>query len=430
MSFVWSVTCLHAYSQSSLPVQQRLNNGTTPLEIYLSNNQLIDSLYNKTYQGGLIFHFDPATSLCLIALPYDLTASKGITWFNGSNILVGAMDTLTGFGAANTQKIVKAQGAGFYAAYMCDTLKANGYSDWYLPDLYEMKALNRRLPYALNTQNGNYWTSSESSLTKAWTFWPPDNNGYAHNKFSWGMIRPIRTATMQPNTCDGNIVFSKSLGYGLLYDIDSNLYRTVTIGNQTWMAENLRTTRYANGDPISQVQHIAIWQSAVVGAWCYADFDSKYNCPFGKLYNWNAVIDNRGLCPTGWHVPNVAEFTTLNNTLAIGNGRTSDALKGTGIWVAPDSSAAYNYSGLTALPAGIMPGINYISYRHWMVNVGSNWWTSTAMNDTLSRGYCMNFYRNNSYNYQQIYMHQQSKRSGLSIRCIKNTTGSGIRQEE
>ena len=85
-------------------------------------------------------------------------------------------------------------------------------------------------------------------------------------------------------------------------------YPTVVLGNgQEWMAENLRTTTYANGDPIPNVTDPNQWGALTTGAWAHYNNDSQYENPYGKLYNWYAVDDSRNVCPTGWHVPSDAE---------------------------------------------------------------------------------------------------------------------------
>jgi hypothetical protein len=100
-----------------------------------------------------------------------------------------------------------------------------------------------------------------------------------------------------------------ALTYGSVTDIDGNTYATIQIGTQVWMAENLRTTRYRNGDPIPNVTDKWKWGGLSRGAWCHYENDPKYEVPYGKLYNWHTVSDARKMCPTGWHVPYEAEWT-------------------------------------------------------------------------------------------------------------------------
>jgi uncharacterized protein (TIGR02145 family) len=101
-------------------------------------------------------------------------------------------------------------------------------------------------------------------------------------------------------------------------DIDGNVYKTVTIGNQVWLTENLNTTHYRNGDPILEVKTAAEWEDCYrkeKGAWCYYNNDPSNGKKYGKLYNWYAVNDSRGLAPVGMHVPSKKEWQTLISTL-------------------------------------------------------------------------------------------------------------------
>jgi hypothetical protein len=99
------------------------------------------------------------------------------------------------------------------------------------------------------------------------------------------------------------IIFNPNLTYGSLIDIDGNEYKTISIGTQTWMAENLKTTKYRNGDPIPNVTDDTEWGKLSTGAYCDYDNIPDNSAIYGKLYNWYAVDDSRNIAPTGWHVP-------------------------------------------------------------------------------------------------------------------------------
>ena len=103
--------------------------------------------------------------------------------------------------------------------------------------------------------------------------------------------------------------FKSGINYGMLTDIDGNIYKTVQIGNQIWMAENLRVSRYRNGDLIPNVTDNEKWGEFETGAWCNYDNNPNLNSEYGKLYNWYAVADSRNIAPAGWHVPTDAEWT-------------------------------------------------------------------------------------------------------------------------
>lgn len=106
-------------------------------------------------------------------------------------------------------------------------------------------------------------------------------------------------------------LFNSSTVYGVVTDIDGNSYRTVTIANMTWMAENLRATHYSNGDEIINAVSDSAWNNTYAGAWCSLVNDVNYDCPYGKLYNRYAAQDARNVCPAGWHVSTNNDWDNL-----------------------------------------------------------------------------------------------------------------------
>lgn len=158
-------------------------------------------------------------------------------------------------------------------------------------------------------------------------------------------------------------------------DIDGNVYKTVTIGLQVWLAEDLRTTRYRNGDPIGTTnpatQSIRE-ETAPKYQWAYAGDESNV-ATYGRLYTWFAVTDSRNLAPEGWHVPTDAEWTILVKFLG-GNKAAQGKLKeaGTNHWKSPNADAT-NASGFTALPGG-----NRWDYGRFLgLGEFTHWWTAT-----------------------------------------------------
>ena len=137
-------------------------------------------------------------------------------------------------------------------------------------------------------------------------------------------------------------------------DIDGNSYKTVKIGSQIWMSENLKTSRFRNGDSIPIVTDDIAWKNLITGGRCWYNNDSTaYEIPYGNLYNWFAVADNRNICPTSWHVPSDAEWTILIEYLGLVS-EVGGKLKsiGTTYWDSPNYGAT-NESGFSALPAGL-----------------------------------------------------------------------------
>lgn len=133
-------------------------------------------------------------------------------------------------------------------------------------------------------------------------------------------------------------------------DIDGNIYKVTEINSRCWLANNLKTSRYSNGDVIPNVTDDDEWITLESGAWAYYDNDSSFEIPYGKLYNWYAVVDDRGLCPEGWRVPTDEEWTNLK--LYLGD-QAGGKLKitGTDYWNYPNQGAS-NETGFSALPTG------------------------------------------------------------------------------
>jgi uncharacterized protein (TIGR02145 family) len=191
-------------------------------------------------------------------------------------------------------------------------------------------------------------------------------------------------------------------------DIDGNIYNTVKIGTQVWMVENLKVTKYRNGDPITKLNENAQWTTVKTGAYCSYDNAST---PYGLLYNGYTVSDIRGIAPDGWHVPSDAEWTILIDFLG-GNDVAGNKLKekGTANWSAPNTGAT-NESGFTALPGGYRHfdnGAFYFIYRT------GYWWSTSISSAGYLGGIHMYDYTSN------LVTTLERRNSGYSIRCIKD----------
>ena len=170
---------------------------------------------------------------------------------------------------------------------------------------------------------------------------------------------------------------------------------SVTIGNQVWMKANLDVDHYRNGDTIPEIKGAKEWANLKIGAWCYYDNDPENGKKYGKLYNWYAVNDHRGLAPEGWHIPSNAQFEALK---AVGQG----TRVGTGT----------NTSGFSGLLAGNRYSNN--GYFHGLEGFAS-FWSSIEYNATSAYG--MGLSDNDSTIYMLINV---SKEEGFSIRCLKD----------
>ncbi|MFN5307470.1 MAG: FISUMP domain-containing protein, partial [Bacteroidota bacterium] len=201
---------------------------------------------------------------------------------------------------------------------------------------------------------GYYWSRNVFGIfSKNLDF--DSNNSYISNsgRRAGGLsVRCIKDEGL-PHTCGAGSVHNPTLNYGSMTDQDGNVYNTIVIGTQEWMAENLKASHYRNGDAIPVVADSATWVNTLNGATCFYDNDSAANnCPYGKLYNWYAASDVRNLCPAGWHVPTDAEWTTLTTFLG-GENVAGGKMKSTGTqyWLSPNA-AADNSSGFSGLPGG------------------------------------------------------------------------------
>ena len=197
-------------------------------------------------------------------------------------------------------------------------------------------------------------------------------------------------------------------------DIDGNSYKTVKIGNQTWMGENLKTSKYNDGTTIPNITDNTQWDNNTTGAWAYYNNDPVNNAKYGKLYNWYAVSPttngNKNVCPTGWHVPTDAEWTVLTDYLGgetVAGGKMKEV--GTTSWFSPNTGAT-NTSLFSALPVGQRFGNGSYNY----VGVGGYWWSSTE--NWTSSAWDRIVY----YNYGNAYRGHWVKNDGLSVRCLRD----------
>jgi uncharacterized protein (TIGR02145 family) len=207
-------------------------------------------------------------------------------------------------------------------------------------------------------------------------------------------------------------VFNPNKSYGKMSDIDGNKYKTIKIGEQTWMAENLRVTRYQNGDTIPNILDNEEWAALTSGAYCNYDNTNNLDtiATFGRLYNFYAVADNRQLAPKGWRVPQIHDWDELIEYLG-GDTIASKHLKEVGDlhWRTP--TASDNSSGFTAIPNGR----RYLAEDYSGIGSYNVLWTSSEFN-TTSAGF-LYLYRfssnvNKGVNYKQ---------NGYSVRLIKET---------
>lgn len=206
-------------------------------------------------------------------------------------------------------------------------------------------------------------------------------------------------------------VFNPNKKYGKVIDADGNVYKTIQIGNQIWMAENLRVTHYRNGDPIPNIKDSTAWANQTEGAFCSYNNTENIDtiATFGYLYNWYTTQDPRGLAPKGWRVADANDWNILIEYLG-GDTIASKHLKETGTlhWDGPNN--ADNSSGFTALPSGR----RYKTQFYSGFELYSVFWTSSLYSEVYAP-----FLYLTTWNDNLVYKGFNFKINGYAIRCIK-----------
>jgi uncharacterized protein (TIGR02145 family) len=212
------------------------------------------------------------------------------------------------------------------------------------------------------------------------------------------------------------IFYNPSITYGNMTDQEGNTYKTVTIGTQTWMADNLRVTHYRNGDPITYISGGSEWLGNTEGAYCRYGNNSKNSKTYGKLYNWYAVDDSRNLCPTGWHVSTNSEWSIMIDYMG-GESVAGDKLKETGKahWDYDPDNDATNESGFSALPGGHLFG-----WQFQFVGAYGYWWTSTVATVYPESDSSFAWTVGMGYGNKEVFRLSSEKITGKSVRCVKD----------
>jgi uncharacterized protein (TIGR02145 family) len=206
-------------------------------------------------------------------------------------------------------------------------------------------------------------------------------------------------------------------GYGPnITDIDGNTYKTIYIGSQQWMGENLKTTRYSDGTEIPNITDNTEWIYIRKGAYCIYDNDSKNNNIYGKLYNWyvtnTTANGNKNVCPTGWHVPSDGDWTILTDYLggdSISGGKMKEVANN--LW-GNQNTQSTNSSLFTALPSGF----RFANSNNFMLLGRNCFWWSSSLTDQPDFSWVRRIYssENKLERYKDVIYY------GFSIRCLKD----------
>ncbi len=193
---------------------------------------------------------------------------------------------------------------------------------------------------------------------------------------------------------------------GTITDIDGNIYKTVKIGTQIWMAENLKVTHYRNGEPIPNIVDLEEWCKLNTGGYCNYRNNEKSALTKGRLYNWYAVVDKRNISPYGWHIPTFDEWIILENYLG-GWQESNEKIKASGILKNIQERMNSGFNGLPYQQRNGNGKFNYIG------TIGY-WWSSTDYSMMYAWGRILD-YSDSSVNH-----YREKKICGLSVRCLKN----------
>jgi uncharacterized protein (TIGR02145 family) len=219
--------------------------------------------------------------------------------------------------------------------------------------------------------------------------------------------------------------YSQTPGNGVT-DIDGNIYNSVIIGAQEWQKENLNVSKYTDGTIIPQVTDQTAWWNLTTGAWCYYNNTTANGSTYGKLYNWYAVAGiydgaslinptlRKQLAPTGWHVASDTEWTSLSNFLggiSIAGGKMKEI--GTTYWISPNTGAT-NESNFRGLGAGAGPPFTNSNGQD-NLRQATYFWSSTESSSGTS------WIRILLYSNSNLVVTDWNKKSGFSVRCLKNS---------
>ncbi|MDB5147696.1 MAG: hypothetical protein JWQ57_1716 [Mucilaginibacter sp.] len=342
--------------------------------------------------------------------------STGLFTYKSSNTAVATVigNYLT-IKAIGSTVITAMQGAT--ATYSADSVKATFTvtGGAIAPTLYSFVLPDKRVgdaPFTLTAPGSNStgaftYTSSNTAVATI--------SGSTVTIKAKGQITITATQAAKGNYTSGSIIAVLTVEdkavTGTVNDVDGNVYKTITIGTQTWMIENLKVTHYNDGSAIRLVSDDGSWKQDITGAYCYYNNDASLNAVYGKLYNWYAVTDTRKLAPKGFHIPTDAEWTTLYNYIG---GDRQDGKKiqeqGTTHWSA--NTGATNSTLFTALPGG---GRIFDSFQGAFASLTEDayFWSTTA--NGTSNAWYMDLYVKGYFE-----RHDSPKYYGYSVRCIKD----------
>lgn len=204
-------------------------------------------------------------------------------------------------------------------------------------------------------------------------------------------------------SCSDDPTSSEEIKTGTVTDIDGNVYQTIRIGNQWWMAENLKVVHYLNGEAIANVTEDTTWANLSSGAWCSYDNDAGNVSTYGLFYNWYAVDDSSNIAPAGWHVPSYEEIQTLETFVGYQETKLIDE----------NAKSGYTFTNETGFSA-LFAGNRYNGSRSFSdLSYNTYFWSSTEIG-SYAKSVRLN-YGSSGVNFYDDY-----KNNGFSVRCLKD----------
>ncbi len=395
---------------------------TTPTNLPTLTTSSVSSITSSTASCGGNISSEGASPV----------ASRGVCWNTSSNPTISNQKTINGSGPGSFTSSITGLSPGttyFVRAYATNSAgteygnQQTFTSDSDKPTLTTSSVSSITANTA--TCGGNISSDGGSFVTARGVCWstssnPTISNSRTTNGSGTGSFTSSITGLSSSTTyyIRAYATNSKGTEYGAeksfttkISDIDGNVYDVVTIGSQIWMKENLKTTRYNNGNPIGTTNPSNLNLTTYINPkyqWAYNGNES-YVSSYGRLYTWYAATDGRGICPTGWRLPTDSDWTVLITFLGgenIAGGKLKQS--GTMNWQSPNTGATNN-SGFTALPGGQR---NY-NGSFSDIETDGVWWSSSDYNTTNAIG------RNMSCNWADVGKHYFIKSNGFSVRCVK-----------
>lgn len=310
------------------------------------------------------------------------------------------------------------------ANYVCKSY-GNG---WRLPTIHELAGIHEflfRKGKGEFKDNSEYWSSTPHEEGEGTYFFGFDRQKpYTGTDYesSIKFVRAVRSLPAKPKTEGGKVMNGQTnsgnssfgCGKSKIFDYDGNEYNTIVLNGLCWMQSNLRTSKYNNGDKINHNLSNSTWETQSEGAYAVYKDDKVNEGLFGNLYNYYAVKDSRGLCPTGWHVPSIEEYTELFN-IQFDYRKSASSFKSTdkkielGGWLTVDQGAT-NASGFSAKPGGY----RFLTGEYYGINQEGRWWTNHISVNGLQSAVVL------SHNSDSEKFVGLNPKCGLSIRCLKD----------